>query len=549
MVALVGRMQRQGLVSARGQEFSLTPEGERLALQVVRAHRLLERYFADEARLPLATVHAAAERREHSLSTADVERLSASLGHPTLDPHGDPIPDARRPVAPAAGTPATSWPTDTIGRIVHLEDEPQIAFAQIVAAGLRVGQIVRIIESTPERLVLTDGENEFRLAPAVAANVFLGAGASACQRPHACAWPISTDDEPRGSRRARRRVPGIQPAAPDGSRLHERRPIRAGAAHIRRRSARVRNARHARRAATRSGVAGARPAARSATRRRKGARTMMSHNCDTCASHAELARMGVKLEQVRPRGRARGQPEHRQVHAVQRADGPEAAHGQLARQDGDARRRRLRVQQGPLQARGPAGHLFAALGVAATKKSRATSCSSAGPTCTIVVVDATALERNLNLVLQVLEITNRVVVAVNLMDEATAQRHRGRRAQPRRAISACPPSASSRAPARGCTRCSRRSMAWRPARSTTKPLRVEGTPEFQRAVAELVPLIESAAPGVPNARWIAIRLLDGDAEVEDARSTSGRLARRSSRGQQKSRASSSAGRSRLQGAQ
>jgi DtxR family Mn-dependent transcriptional regulator len=56
---------------------------------------------------------------------------------------------------------------------VHLEDEPQISYAQIVAEGLRIGQLVRVIESTPARVVLTDGENEFRLAPAVAANVFL----------------------------------------------------------------------------------------------------------------------------------------------------------------------------------------------------------------------------------------------------------------------------------------------------------------------------------------------------------------------------------------
>ena len=66
----------------------------------------------------------------------------------------------------------------------------------------------------------------------------------------------------------------------------------------------------------------------------------------------------------------------------------------------------------------------------------------------------------------------------------------------------------------------------------TQPLQVAGTPEFQRAVAELVPLIEEAAPGVPNARWIAIRLLDGDAEVESAL-TSGRLAELVA-GQQKS---------------
>ena len=173
VVALVGRMQAQGLVQASGQLFELTPAGERLALQVVRAHRLLERYFADEARLPLKQIHAVAERREHSLSPDAADRLSASLGHPTRDPHGDPIPTREGSVAPPAGSPATSWSADTIGRIVHLEDEPEISYAQIVAAGLRVGQLVRVVESTPTRLVMTDGESEFTLAPAVAANVFL----------------------------------------------------------------------------------------------------------------------------------------------------------------------------------------------------------------------------------------------------------------------------------------------------------------------------------------------------------------------------------------
>jgi DtxR family Mn-dependent transcriptional regulator len=176
-LALVARMQALGLVRANGQEFDLTPDGERLALQVVRAHRLLERYFADEARLPLSQVHAAAERREHGLSPVDADRLAAALGHPEFDPHGDPIPTREGVLAPAAGTPVTSWPGETSGRIVHLEDEPAIAYAQIVAAGLRVGQTVRVIEATPELVLLTDGENEFRLAPAVAANVFLAPAA------------------------------------------------------------------------------------------------------------------------------------------------------------------------------------------------------------------------------------------------------------------------------------------------------------------------------------------------------------------------------------
>jgi DtxR family Mn-dependent transcriptional regulator len=173
LMQLLGRMQQQGLVTAAGQEFRLTADGERVARQIVRAHRLLERYFADEALLPLRDVHAAAERGEHTLTPDQVDALAASLGHPRLDPHGDPIPARDGRMSPAKDTPVTAWPADRFGRITHLEDEPPLAFAQILAQGLRVGQVVRILESTPERVILSDGENEFRLAPAVAANVFL----------------------------------------------------------------------------------------------------------------------------------------------------------------------------------------------------------------------------------------------------------------------------------------------------------------------------------------------------------------------------------------
>jgi DtxR family Mn-dependent transcriptional regulator len=172
-LALVSRMQTQGLLVNKGADLDLTPEGERLALQVIRAHRLLERYFADEARLPLPKVHAAAERGEHDLTPDAADRLSASMGHPKVDPHGDPIPTRDGFVPPASGTPATSWPLNQLAQVVHLEDEPPISYAQLVAEGIVVGQILRIIDATPERLVLTDGENEFRLAPAVAANIFL----------------------------------------------------------------------------------------------------------------------------------------------------------------------------------------------------------------------------------------------------------------------------------------------------------------------------------------------------------------------------------------
>jgi DtxR family Mn-dependent transcriptional regulator len=171
--ALISRMQSQGLIEYRGAALHLTAEGERWALHVVRAHRLWERYLADEARMPLPRVHGEAHRREHTLTTAELDALEAALGHPQFDPHGDPIPNRQGQLPSQESTPLTAWQSDRPAAIVHLEDEPAIAYQQILAAGLRLGQTLRVLEASPERYVLSDGEHEYRLAPAVAANVFV----------------------------------------------------------------------------------------------------------------------------------------------------------------------------------------------------------------------------------------------------------------------------------------------------------------------------------------------------------------------------------------
>lgn len=168
---LIASMESQGLVESRGSELHLTTEGERWAMHVVRAHRLWERYLADEARMPLENVHREAHRREHRLTDTQLDALDAALGYPSTDPHGDPIPTREGSLSKAQATPITGWQVDLPGRIVHLEDEPTLAYQQILAAGLRLGQTIRILEITPQRYVLSDGENEYRLAPAVAANV------------------------------------------------------------------------------------------------------------------------------------------------------------------------------------------------------------------------------------------------------------------------------------------------------------------------------------------------------------------------------------------
>ena len=173
VIKLITSMGAQSLIEHRGSELHLTSKGEHWALHIVRAHRLWERYLADEARMPLEKVHVEAHRREHELTPTQIDELDAALGHPSFDPHGDPIPTKDGQLPTSHSVPLTDWNLDKPGLISHLEDEPPLAYAQILAAGLRLGQTIRILETTAERYILSDGENEYRLAPAVAANVYI----------------------------------------------------------------------------------------------------------------------------------------------------------------------------------------------------------------------------------------------------------------------------------------------------------------------------------------------------------------------------------------
>lgn len=137
------------------------------------------------------------------------------------------------------------------------------------------------------------------------------------------------------------------------------------------------------------------------------------------------------------------------------------------------------------------------------------------PDCTVVVTDATCLERNLNLVLQVLAISDRVVVCVNLIDEA---RRKGI-AVDIRSLSrdlGVPVVATAARNSEGLAMLTSTVADLIAGRIATSPRLVHGDGACQRAVDELLPLIERAAPGLPNARWVAMRLLDGDHRVRQA---------------------------------
>jgi DtxR family Mn-dependent transcriptional regulator len=127
VTAMLKRLTTLGLAKhAPYHGVELTPAGERVALEMIRHHRLLEQYLAQALGLSLDEVHSEADRLEHALSEELEARIDHSLGYPTHDPHGDPIPNAKLRMARGSlRTLASLEPGDdaTIRRVPDGDDE------------------------------------------------------------------------------------------------------------------------------------------------------------------------------------------------------------------------------------------------------------------------------------------------------------------------------------------------------------------------------------------------------------------------------------------
>ncbi len=127
----------------------LSTEGERIALEVVRHHRLLERYLVEALGFGWDEVHEEAERLEHHISETLEARMATALGDPTVDPHGDPIPDLDGSVADVTEQRLLDVaPGDaTIVRRVSDRDPERLRYLERL--GIRPGTAVRLVEALP----------------------------------------------------------------------------------------------------------------------------------------------------------------------------------------------------------------------------------------------------------------------------------------------------------------------------------------------------------------------------------------------------------------
>ena len=147
VTTMVKSLAREGMVDHQPRHgVQLTDEGRHIALGVIRRHRLVETFLVSVLKMDWATVHSEAEQLEHAISEDVLNRLDALLGHPTTDPHGDPIPSARGKLKSQIYATLATCALMKPMRVVRVTEQ-SAEFLQFVREnGLLPGATVRVAE-------------------------------------------------------------------------------------------------------------------------------------------------------------------------------------------------------------------------------------------------------------------------------------------------------------------------------------------------------------------------------------------------------------------
>lgn len=147
---MIKRLSEQGWlehVPYRGVE--LTAEGRRVALRMLRRHRLIEAYLVEFLGYTWDTVHDEAERLEHAVSDLMVERMATALGHPHVDPHGDPIPTVDGTIAEFIHVPLSDLEPGEVATLRRVSTSDDSRLRYLATTGLVPGARLRVVGREP----------------------------------------------------------------------------------------------------------------------------------------------------------------------------------------------------------------------------------------------------------------------------------------------------------------------------------------------------------------------------------------------------------------
>ncbi|HEV2712987.1 MAG TPA: metal-dependent transcriptional regulator [Gaiellaceae bacterium] len=150
VTSMLKKLASLGLVEhERYRGATLTERGERVALEVIRHHRLLEQYLVKTLGLPIDAVHAEADRLEHALSEELEAHIDRSLGFPTSDPHGDPIPGPDLKIVAAQTTPLSTLVPGDKATVSRVPDGDGELLRYLSELNLTPGSRLEVRESAP----------------------------------------------------------------------------------------------------------------------------------------------------------------------------------------------------------------------------------------------------------------------------------------------------------------------------------------------------------------------------------------------------------------
>jgi DtxR family Mn-dependent transcriptional regulator len=150
VTAMLKKLATLGLVKhERYRGATLTEQGERVALEVIRHHRLIEQYLVETLGIPIDAVHVEADRLEHALSEELEAHIDRTLGFPTRDPHGDPIPDAELNVARQDLTPLSTLEPGAKATVERIPDGDGELLRYLSKLKLTPGSRLQVRDSAP----------------------------------------------------------------------------------------------------------------------------------------------------------------------------------------------------------------------------------------------------------------------------------------------------------------------------------------------------------------------------------------------------------------